>query len=54
MGGGGNIRLVFREIGVNMRIIVVLAHDWDYQWALVNAAFNLRVSEIMKLEMMFV
>ena len=38
-----NIRMDFKEIGVNMRNWVDLPQDRDYWSALVNAALNLRV-----------
>jgi hypothetical protein len=38
-----NIRMDFKEIGINMRNWVDSAQDRDYWRALVNAALNLRV-----------
>ena len=38
-----NIRMDLKEIGINKRNWVDLAHDRDYWRALVNAALNLRV-----------
>ena len=38
-----NIRMDFKEIGINMSNCVDSAHDWDYWRALVNAALNLQV-----------
>ena len=41
---GRNIRMYLKEIGVNTPKCVYLAQDRNYWRALVNAAFNLRVS----------
>ena len=38
-----NIRMDLKEIGINKRNWVDLAHDRDYWRALVNAELNLRV-----------
>ena len=38
-----NIRMDFKEIGINTRNWVDSAQDWDYWRALVNTALNLQV-----------
>jgi hypothetical protein len=38
-----NIRMDLKEIGINTRNCIDLAHDRDYWRALVNAALNLRM-----------
>ena len=38
-----NIRIDFKEIGINMKNWIDSAQDRDYWKALVNAALNLRV-----------
>ena len=40
--GGGNSRMVLKEIGLNTRNWVDSTQDRDYWRALVNAALNLR------------
>ena len=42
-----NIRMEFKEIGVNTRNWIDSAHDTDYWRTLMNAALNLRVSLAM-------
>ena len=38
-----NIRMNLKEIGINVRIWVISAHDRDYLRALVSEALNLRI-----------
>ena len=38
-----NIRMNFKELGVNMRNWFSTVQDWNYLGALVNAVFTLRV-----------
>ena len=38
-----NIRMVFKEIGINTRNLIDSAQDRDYWTTLVNAALNLRI-----------
>ena len=42
-GWEDNIRMYFKEIGINARNLVDLAQDRDYLRALVNVALTLRV-----------
>ena len=44
-----SIRSDLKEIGINTRNWVYLSQDRDYWGALVNAALNLRVPEVMDL-----
>ena len=38
-----NIKMDLKEIGINMRNLIDLAHDGDYLRAIMNTEFNLRV-----------
>ena len=49
----GSIRMDLKEIGISTRSLVDSARDKDYRRALVNAALNLRVSQVMEFFLRF-